>query len=234
FPHRILIGPETMGGGLVNDGHLGAVFAHGSVKVAAAHEGNAHGLQVSGSHVVHDDQHAIAVGATFLAFGENAAAEASAEQGNVGSQGGSLDAGHVLHRLQNAALELLYSGRVVIEGAQVKGKHGQVVSVEAGIGFLGIAQAEEEQAGADQGHQAKRDLGDDEGVAQGKAAASENFAAGALLQFQHQVGAGSLKGGGQAENQARAQSDAQGKQQHSAVEGQAEIALLQERRAKLP
>ncbi len=151
--HGLFVWPEALGRSLVNNRYPGAVLAHRCVEPLASHQRDSHGLEVVRSHVVDRDQHAVARSASFLAFRKNTAAKASAEQGNVGRKSGRFYAWCVLHDLQGASFELAGARNVIVKGADVKGQHGEIMSVEARISLLSIPQAHDKKTGAHQCNQ---------------------------------------------------------------------------------
>ena len=193
-------GPEPLRELLVDDDRIGAIrppsdggrflFDRGValVEEAAAHQPDAHGLEVAGGDVDRTRRDDRLAGLHLVALGEDhAVVVVAAERNGVGGAGGG-HAGQRPQTLQRLVREPNQCGVVLVSRARQtdRGSHHAVGS-EPGIDSQHAAEAREQQAGADEQDEGERDLRHDQRPAQRPRAASARSGSPFFAQHHGQI-----------------------------------------------
>src|SRR6185437_8198112 len=154
FADGVLVRPDLFCCRLIDNGHSWTVFTHRPVKSLASQKRDSHGSEIVGGDGPKLRDFAILAVGGVLAFAEKSTAKSAIEQRDYVCDGGLLHAGQRLNCFQCTPFELLCPGSAIIQRAQIKAQHAQVLRVEAWIELLRIAQADEKQPGSDQSNKA--------------------------------------------------------------------------------
>ena len=144
---RFLIGPEAARHRLVHDRDHGRVRAIRLGQAPAAHDGDAHRLEIAGADLVQRGQPPVAPVVRVHAFREHRAREPAVEEARLG-QDRALHVGQGADALEDGALEGFRRLAGIPLRPRVEREQQEVRRVEAGIRALRVLEAAQEEAGA--------------------------------------------------------------------------------------
>ena len=148
-------------------------------------------------------------------------------KGKIAGEGGGADTGDGNGELQGALVVIAAAGFVIGLVGDVVGDDGEVGGIEAGVHGGGVAEAAEEEAGSDQGHEGEGDLRHDEEGAGIVGAVKTGGGGGAFFEVAGEIGAGGAEGGGESEEEAGTGRDGEGEEEDGGIEIEAESGAIE-------
>src|SRR6202171_958856 len=233
FSERFLARPDHLGHGLVDDDHRRGVFAVEVREIAAAQQGNAHGLKVAGGHVVKTYKGSPVIGVRLFSFAKDGGKYTASEDA-VRRYGGTHHAGNRFGALDDIAEELLTMIGVITQGAEIKKHLKQILRLEARIVLLRVLHAAKEEPRSDERDQRQRNFRNHQQAAQTIVCPAQRSATAAEFQNLVDVRAGGLDGWDDAEDQAGQKRDRDRKSRHAGIEGKIDRAVEKKRRPEGP
>ena len=155
---------------------------------------------------------------TFLALNEKAEVAAGTAQRDDARKAGRFDAGKRFDPLDDLPVEFAPLRFCVLQQIDVDPGVENFVGIETGIDALRIAQAAQEQAGADQQHQRQRHLRHHENIAKTEALTSLCCCRSFILQRGHQIGPRGLHRRREPEDNSSRKRQREGKCEHAAIQ----------------
>src|SRR5262249_37719020 len=132
----VLIGKDLAGRGFIDDCHSRTLFAHRAVKNLTPHHGTTHGLEVLRRYQRHlGNASALTVVCGFTYTEERSAKSAKKQRQSI-RKSSRLHAGRGLRCFKSTALEFTGTSRVIVQRAQIKRKHSEVVRIKSRVHLL--------------------------------------------------------------------------------------------------
>src|SRR6267154_4332278 len=227
----VFVGPEMLGHRFVGDDDLLCAGAVGVIKFAARDERHTESLEECWGYVIHLGQSPAETGGFILTLRENRARERGNQWGSVGN-GSGFHTGRGFGALDGSAEKLLTVSFVVMQSAEIKGKHEKIRGFEAGINALCVLHAANEKPSAHECHQSQRNFSNHEHAAERTAGPPDRVAASAHLQDFDQIGTRGLQRRNDSDEHGSEERHAQRKQQDVGIETEVEVTIANERRSE--